>query len=157
MFRKRFWWALPAALCLLAILVAAFGLPQRGRDPGPDRPRPTSAPTGVPVSPGLRARLSTLTAATPTGATATGTPLPQAFVIPLREVNVRAGPGTGQPVIGSARPDMPLLLLGRTPAGDWWQVEYPQGSGQRAWISAQVVRTEGPAGQASIVSGSEHR
>jgi len=50
-----------------------------------------------------------------------------------RNANLRGGPGTGHPIVGSVRTGQALTVIGRNPAGDWLQVADGQ------WIAASLV------------------
>lgn len=54
-----------------------------------------------------------------------------------QNANLRAGPGTDYPKIGSAAAGTTLTIIGRNEAGDWLMIERPDGS--RAWIAAFLV------------------
>ena len=45
--------------------------------------------------------------------------------------NLRAGPGTSYPIVGTARAGEVLMILARDPAGNWWQV-------QGGWVCAAL-------------------
>jgi hypothetical protein len=47
--------------------------------------------------------------------------------------NLRAGPGTDFAIIGSTTAGQPLTIVGRNPAGDWYQL------GDGSWIAAILV------------------
>jgi uncharacterized protein YraI len=66
---------------------------------------------------------------------------PTAVVVPAR-MNVRGGPGTNHPVVGSAARNQRLAITGVNQAGDWYQVQAPGVSGQ-AWIFSGLVVTSG--------------
>ncbi|MCE7981430.1 MAG: hypothetical protein DYG89_09580 [Caldilinea sp. CFX5] len=54
----------------------------------------------------------------------------------LAVLNVRSGPSTSFAVLGQLAVGATVPVTGRTPEGQerWWQIVYPAGSGQRAWI-----------------------
>jgi Tol biopolymer transport system component len=62
---------------------------------------------------------------------------------PNGQVYLRSGPGTAFPVVSALPGGTQLHALGRTQAGDWIQVEYPQGSGQTAWVYSSLVDLSG--------------
>ncbi len=79
----------------------------------------------------------------PPSPTPTATPVPKpVVVISIPRVNARSGPSTDFPVLEQVLQDTRLEIVGRTAAGDWWQVCCV--NGQPAWVAAEVVRTEGP-------------
>jgi hypothetical protein len=63
--------------------------------------------------------------------------------------NVRAGPGTTYPVIGSARKGQQLPITGRVAGNAWWQVDF---KGKPAWIAASVASVSQDAGNAPVVT-----
>ncbi|RME63658.1 MAG: SH3 domain-containing protein, partial [Caldilineae bacterium] len=56
--------------------------------------------------------------------------------------NVRQGPGTNYPVIGSVNQGMAFDISGKNPAGDWYQ--FCCVNGETGWIFGQLVRVEHP-------------
>lgn len=64
-------------------------------------------------------------------------------------LNLRQGPGTSYPVVGQFSPGENLKVTGKTPAADWWQVEY---DGQPAWVIGQLVSTNGDANGVVVVN-----
>ena len=78
-------------------------------------------------------------------------PVPMATI--KTHMNVREGPGTNYPVIGTAAPGEQYHITGKNPGrGDWWQIDF---EGRSAWIygplvtatdaeSVQVVATPAP-------------
>lgn len=68
----------------------------------------------------------------------TQTPVPEPVVLVERDMNVRGGPGTYYPIIGSARPGDQFPIIGRNQTSDWWRVRY---KGSLAWIYAPLVTT----------------
>lgn len=85
----------------------------------------------------------------PTGSipTVTGTPM-GAFitVIYQDQINVRSGPSSyWYPAIGVLLWQQIVPALGRSPGGDWIQVEYPGVPGNVGWVYAPLVSL-GPPG-----------
>ena len=76
-----------------------------------------------------------MVAAARAGRTARLTPL-QPMVSITTPVNVRAGPGTGYAVMGTAAPGDWYVITGKNSAGDWWEISY---KGRRAWLYAPLV------------------
>ncbi len=104
------------------------------------RPRPTPEPTGT-IGP----------TATPTPDSETNRPtrepgpraLPTPYVVVNADtVNGRKGPGNTFPLLGEAAKGEELMIMARTPAGDWWQVCCI--ANQPAWVSASLVTALGP-------------
>lgn len=125
---------------------------------------PTNAPTLAPTT-GATEEVSATPTRTPS---ATPTPEPDAtsaptltptmavgdelvaVVIAPTRINVRAGPGTNFPVIGSAGPGDRLPVLGFNEGRTWVNVEIP---GPRSgWVSASLVRIEGDTSAIPVVS-----
>lgn len=63
-------------------------------------------------------------------------------------LNVRSGPSTAYPVIGSARKGQALALTGKSEDGKWWQVDL---RGKAGWVVGQWVKTAGPLGGLAVV------
>jgi len=61
---------------------------------------------------------------------------PKPTLTALVVLNVRSGPATDFPTIGQLQPGQTVEVLGRNQAGTWWQVVYPPGSDNPAWVSA---------------------
>ena len=85
------------------------GQQPHGRNPRPDAPPPTEAPSP--------------------------TPEPAAFTVNSASVNVRSGPGTGFAVIGRLTQGQTFPITGKSENGDWWQFDY---NGKRAGSSART-------------------
>ena len=135
------------ALAGVVVLAAAFSQPAMPS---------TSASAAAP----LRATPSSTRAPapTPTRATAqspvTATPTPDLLLAMVSDVlRVRSGPGAGYPILGQLQRDTPLVLLGRTSAGDWFQIAYPSGPGQRGWVSIEFLQVQGSPDRAPVVQG----
>ena len=58
-------------------------------------------------------------------------------------VNVRAGPGTGYAVMGTAAPGEWYRITGKNSGGDWWQINY---NGRSGWLYAPLVTAMNAAG-----------
>jgi hypothetical protein len=135
-----------AGLAVTAILVAAIMVPpmlqRASRPPLTAEPSATRVPTATPL--GARARLATLQA--PRGATPETSRNPAGggpSAVPRAAINIRSGPGTSYPVIGSAGTEARLTIVGRDATGEWWQVLYsPTGAGC-GWVNAGVVEVRG--------------
>lgn len=84
-------------------------------------------------------------------APATMSPLPplprdQPTVAPVEgtsatQINVRSDPSTAATVLGIIPPNTKVQIIGKDPAGNWWQILYPEGSGGKGWVTAQYVTT----------------
>ena len=64
--------------------------------------------------------------------------------------NVRSGPDTAFDLLLSLPPDAVVDLIGKTPAGDWWQVRLADGSD--GWVFAQLLAVSGPADSVSVAA-----
>jgi hypothetical protein len=72
----------------------------------------------------------------PTSAPPTDTPPALPEVVANSTVNVRNGPGTTYLIIGSANAGQRFAVTAKSPAGDWWQINY---NGSPGWVFAQLV------------------
>ena len=94
----------------------------------------------------------TLAAASPTPAVSPEVPpavSPSvALTVIVEGANLRAGPGTDYPVVGVLYQDDTAALLGRNQAGDWLQLQRPDGP---AWIFAPLVQTTVPIADLPII------
>lgn len=75
--------------------------------------------------------------------TATPTPVPPQVSASIA-VNVRTGPGTNYPAIGTLLPNTPLVVTGKNDATTWWQIQ--QSDGTIGWVAASVVEAVNVAG-----------
>lgn len=65
----------------------------------------------------------------------TPTPSPPMATI-NRNANVRGGPGTNYPIIGSASPGQSFPITGKNASEDWWEISF---SGNSGWIYGQLI------------------
>lgn len=75
-------------------------------------------------------------------------PLPQPTIVPVEgisatQINVRSEPSTAANVLGIIPPDTKVEIIGKDPAGNWWQILYPAGIDGKGWVTAQYVTTVG--------------
>ncbi|MCC6905103.1 MAG: matrixin family metalloprotease [Anaerolineae bacterium] len=75
-------------------------------------------------------------------------PLPEAIptgvsATPDVSLNVRAGPGVGFNRIGGAPPGTALMVLGKTPSGDWL---YISNGSREGWVASQYCTIAGDLG-----------
>ncbi len=117
-----------AAPTLPAPTVAATSAPA----PAADAPVAASAPITAPASAAL------LDLPTPT-APSSAPVAPQGIATGL--INVRSGPGTDFSAVATLNPDESVTLVGKTPAGDWWQVSLANGA--TGWVLGQLLTTAG--------------
>jgi hypothetical protein len=110
---------------------------------------PTAAPT-------------TEATATPTVAAPTATPVPTATpqptvaptpvvpvaVVQAANVNVRGGPGTEYPRVGSLVAGQTCAVTGRNGAASWWQLSCP---GVNGWVLGDLLALGGPISTVSVV------
>ncbi len=147
-----------SALLVGLFLFAACSSGQAPLPPVPtNTPLPTFTPTPTivmtPVDPAAAAtaRAAAAQQAQNTGAqtgaqpqepaTATPTPEPVA-IVDIELMNVRGGPGTNYRVIGTASRGSRFRVIGKNPAGDWWEVDF---NGQRGWLFGELVTTQNVA------------
>lgn len=64
------------------------------------------------------------------------TPTPGPIVTINNNMNVRGGPGTNYPVVGTASSGQQFPITGKNPAGDWWKISF---SGKDGWVYGQLV------------------
>ncbi len=74
--------------------------------------------------------------------TATPTPDNTVTVTVLQDMNVRGGPSTNYPIVGSGKAGQSSKLVGRNTDSSWLQVEYPSPSGT-GWVYAKLVQING--------------
>ena len=78
--------------------------------------------------------------------TVTGTPTgPMAMVIPSgteNQANLRSGPGELFDRVGVLLLGQKVPAIGRSPKGEWVQVEYPGAPDGKAWVYAILVKIE---------------
>ncbi|MBV7333200.1 SH3 domain-containing protein [Chloroflexi bacterium TSY] len=56
----------------------------------------------------------------------------------LVTLNVRTGPATEYARVGGILPGKTVQVVGRNAQATWWQIVWPRGSAQRAWVSANA-------------------
>lgn len=107
----------------LEIIVVSSILPEN-----PAQPTATPAPTNTPVS-------------TP-APTATASPAVPYAVVNAAVVNVRSGPDTAYPPIGSLTGGEVCGIVGRNSASTWWMLSCP--GGVSGWVLGQLLVLGGP-------------
>ncbi|HRW48657.1 MAG TPA: SH3 domain-containing protein [Caldilinea sp.] len=100
-------------------------------------PAPTATPTAV--------TLAALPTATPEPVAPTS---PQGKSTGL--INVRSGPGTEFGTVAALNPDEAVDIVGKNPAGDWWQVTVS--SGATGWVFGQLLQTSGDVSSVAVAS-----
>ncbi len=73
-------------------------------------------------------------------------PSPQPTVPPAEgttstQLNVRAEPSTAGSVLGIIPANTKVQITGKDPAGNWWQILYPQAKDGKGWVTSQYVPT----------------
>ncbi len=81
------------------------------------------------------------------GATA---PPPVLSVTAAGNVNLRGGPSTGHPIVGSLRGGESVRADGRLADGSWLRVRHPE-SGGPAWVFASLVTPDGDVNTLTII------
>ena len=102
--------------------------------PGPSTPVPTATPDELVASPPL------------TGAGAAAGPVARAAVAGL---NVRQGPGTDYPAVGTLLLTDRVPVVGRSADSSWWAIAYAGGT---AWTFAELTIVEGDVSQVPLVA-----
>ncbi len=75
-------------------------------------------------------------------------PLPRTYVrVSSASANLRGGPGTNYPTVGSAKQGAVLEVVGKNEKGDWWQVKRGDGV---AWIAGSVATPGGDVGAVAV-------
>ena len=89
---------------------------------------------------------------------ATNTPVPKPTVAPgltgsvnVPRLNVRQGPGTTFPVVGTASQGETVTILSRNEFGDWWRACCIAGTNQDGWMAAQFILPNFDLGQANVL------
>jgi uncharacterized protein YgiM (DUF1202 family) len=105
---------------------------------------PTLSPSSTPTHTATPTRTPTATATPTLAPSATPTVpvnLASALVI-VERANVRGGPGPDYEVVGVVMQDEQYEIIGRTNAGDWWQICCVAGN-QPGWLFGELVTTSG--------------
>lgn len=84
-------------------------------------------------------------------------PLPTPTVAPVEgisstQINVRAGPSTASAVLGIIPPNTRVEIIGKDPGESWWQIQYPAGTKEKGWVTAQYV-TSGSPPEVPVIGG----
>lgn len=67
------------------------------------------------------------------------------------QINVRLGPSsTVYPIIGTLLTGATAPALGRSPGGDWIQIEFPSAPGGKGWVYSPLVQVS-PPGNLQVV------
>jgi uncharacterized protein YraI len=65
-------------------------------------------------------------------------------------INVRSGPGTAYNLAGGLQRDEVVDIIGKNPAGDWWQVQLA--SGTQGWVLGSLVQTLGDLSSVAVAA-----
>ncbi len=65
-------------------------------------------------------------------------------------INVRSGPGTEFAAVATLNPDESVALVGKTPAGDWWQISLANGA--TGWVFGQLLTTSGDVATVAVAA-----
>jgi uncharacterized protein YraI len=57
------------------------------------------------------------------------------------QINVRSQPSTAGEVLGIVAANAKVQIIGKDPAGNWWQILYPASPNGTGWVTAQYVTT----------------
>lgn len=157
-------WLLPITLAFISFGCGLSGLAGSTSEPTPTRhvamlPTFTPTPELVVVQPTAPTESQPATEQpvepTPTPTPQPPTPEPTQETAPEpqengpvtvtvnQNMNVRGGPGTNYPVLGTAPAGASSTVVGRNGDSSWLQVEYPPGSSNTAWVFAQLVTVSG--------------
>ncbi|MCC6169440.1 MAG: SH3 domain-containing protein [Caldilineaceae bacterium] len=152
-----------AAAPVLALLVVACGTaaepPLPTRTPAPtftptteSAPPPVEAPPAAqeqPVQPPAQPQTTTQEIQTegppptpaPAQEVAATPPAPPAAaeVVANTTMNVRGGPGTNYNIVGAANQGQRYPVIGKSPDGTWWQINY---NGQPGWVFGELVTAQ---------------
>lgn len=120
---------LVAAVIVLGAVVLLIFLLLSRLFTGPD------SATGATGTPGATTTVTTTLTLTPGAPTA----------IALSNVSVRSGPGEAFPVIGILPAGGSAAIVGRTAAGDWWQLQGANIQGGQGWAPADRVQAQNAA------------
>lgn len=109
---------------------------------------PTSAPTSAPTDAPTPTPTTAPTAAPTAAPTVVPTPAVPVGVVVAETVNVRSGPSTDYPRVGSVVAGQVCALTGRNTASTWWQVSCPSING---WVFGELMALAGPITQVPVV------
>jgi uncharacterized protein YraI len=104
-------------------------------------PTVSALPTEAPSTVAVIAPESVIPSPTPEPP-ATPTPNNDVTVTVLQDMNVRGGPGTNYPVVGSGKAGQSTKVVGRNADSSWLQVEFPSPSGT-GWVYTELVQVSG--------------
>lgn len=137
----------------MAPLLAA--VPVVEAQPAPSQAAPSQAAPNVAVieatlAPAAEAPAADAATATPTPAAPTETPISKPQVVASNSLNVRGGPGTAYPIAGALNTGEQAEIIGKNPAGDWWQVA--TAAGLQGWVLGTLVQTSGDTAAVAVAA-----
>jgi uncharacterized protein YraI len=109
---------------------------------------PTATETSLPTP--TLTETSTPTAQPTTRQSPTG-------IVAVQRLNLRQGPGTNFPVIGTVSNGETVTILSRNSVGDWWYVCCVSGATQEGWAAAQFIRPNFDLDQADTLIPVDNR
>jgi len=115
----------------------------------------TAVPATAAATPALLTATGSLTAASLTATAAGLTPtVTSGLLTTVQGVNVRGGPGTNYPVVGSLKAGDTAPVLGRNVSGDWFVISLKNGPGGQGWVSANssISTYNGDKSQLTVVA-----
>lgn len=120
--------------------------------PSPTPAPPTDTPPPPPPTPEPPSPTSEQPSPTPEPPTPTPAPAAPQVEIAAATVNLRSGPGTNYSRVTQASRGQRLDILARNNAGDWFQVQTP--NGQVAWVinSPQFTRAVGDTAAVAVAA-----
>ena len=150
--------AVQATLTAAALVVAAPAGPTTANTPFvPAEPTtavkstdiPAQAPTATSEPTATMAPTHTPLPTTIPTPTATSTPVAP-YVVASKTVNLRSGPGTNYPAVGSASAGKRYEITGRSPDGAWFEICCVNNA--PAWVAKSVVTMGGDAGSVKVAA-----
>jgi uncharacterized protein YraI len=125
--------AAQAAATSPAPAVTTAPVPATATQPAQTAAAPTAKPTAAPTA------TSAPTAAPTATSTATATPVPG--ISSDKAVNLRSGPGTGYPQVGTTKPGETYAVQSQTSDGSWLEVCCVEQ--KPVWVAAELVKAQG--------------
>ena len=152
-------YALLIAALALAVLISAgctAGKQEVAQVPPTKTPKPTFTPTlewsptpmvFATATPAIPPTAEATATAAPTEVPPSPTPEPAPNFTANQNMNVRSGPGTTYPRLGSVTAGQSFEILGKNAAGNWLQFVY---DGDAAWVSTDLVTVNGDMGAVEV-------
>ena len=70
-------------------------------------------------------------------------------IVQVPAANVRSGPGTAYPIVGSLVQNQTCTIIGRNAAGNWWEISCA--NGLIGWISNDIVNVVGSTAKVPVI------